>query len=79
MFLRIANLIVNQDYVSHCIIDEDEGLISISLKNGMTYIFADQVQTFGKAGKQKGYTYITSDQFNSLKCFLRGDFSQNVA
>jgi len=79
MFLRIDKVIVNQDYISHCIVDDNEELISVSLKSGLTWIFADQAQTYSKEGRKTNYTYITSEQWNSLKCFLRGDFSRNVA
>jgi len=79
MFLKIDKVIVNQDYISHCIIDDDEGLISVSLKSGLTWILADQVEISDKGGPQKGHTYLTSEQFHSLKCYLRGDFCRNVA
>jgi len=79
MFLRIGKVIVNQDHISHCIIDEDVGRISINFKNGCMFLFGKTSETFDPVGKVKGVTYLTAEEFHSLQCFLRGDFCRNVA
>jgi len=79
MFLKIDKVIINQDFISHCIIDENAERISVNLKSGSMFLFGVSTEMFDQAGKQKGVTYITANEFHSLKCYLRGDFCRNVA
>jgi len=79
MFLKIGRIIISQDFISHCIIDGEAERISINLKSGAMFIFGKMSETFDSAGKQKGITYLSSTEFNSLRCFLKGDFCHNVA
>ena len=80
MFLKIADkIIINEDYISHCILDYEEDLVGIVLKSGLMFLFADKASSYSMQGPKKQYTYISSQQFNSLKCYLKGDFCRNVA
>jgi len=79
MFLKIGKALINQDYISHCIVDEDAGRILINLKSGALFMFGKTSETFDPRGKEKGVTYLSSDEFYSLQCYLKGDFCRNVA
>ena len=79
MFLKIGKVIVNQEYIQHCIIDEDAGRISVTFKSGAMFVFGKTSETFDPVGKVKGVTYLTANEFYSLQSFLKGDFCRNVA
>lgn len=80
MFLKIGNIIINSDYIAYCIVDEQIERICITMKSGFLFLFGCIAETYG-VGKQKvkEVTYLTSEEYNSLKCYLKGDFCRNVA
>ena len=61
-------------------VDEQIERICITMKSGFLFLFGCIAETYG-VGKQKvkEVTYLTSEEYNSLKCYLKGDFCRNVA
>ena len=79
-FIRVKNIIIQEEYIAHAMISDEVDQIFIGMKSGTGLIFLPISESYKPgAKKQQGMHYLSTEEFNSLKAYLMGDFSHGVA